>query len=361
MRAFILHTSAAALLAIAPAAIAEEKQPANTTTSTSASVTATSDGTATVIIDVDGKKEVRTFKLDDKPLTLKFPETKGAAHGEKQKETWIGVGMGGPVSEDVRAQLPIQQGEGITVSHVSPDSPAAKAGVAEHDILVRLDDQILVSGEQLKTLVKMRKPGDTVKVGLFRKGERKDIEVTLEEHEVQAPGPDLMYLLRHPEKLDLKGVPLEGWKNRLEKFRDQSELLRDKLREAKERFPGVIVDKRAWFLDPDGTVKKIEGEVEIVSEVIRDLAEKLEKSNIPKETIDEVRGAVEKAIRKAGDAVQDAAIEAIRDYRVKKDTRERLQEKPAPPIKVAPPPVAAPAPPPPPPAPPTPVPPRPSA
>jgi hypothetical protein len=120
--------------------------------------------------------------------------------------------------------------------------------------------------------------------------------------------------------------------------------LREKLREAKEKFPGIIVDKKAFVLGVDGTVKKIEGELENVENVIRNLGEKLEKANIPKETIDRVRQAVEDAIKQAGDTAAKAAIDALQDLRGKKG--EKLEAPSVPPASPVPPvPPVAPVPP----------------
>src|SRR5688572_26009609 len=128
MKTRILSTTAAALLAAAPFGFTEEK-PA--TTSSSSSVITSSDGTATVTIDVNGKKETRTFKLGgDEPRLIEAREgtvtAKTRAVGGK--ETWIGVGVGGSISEELRAHLPISPDEGVRIAHVAADSPAAKAG-----------------------------------------------------------------------------------------------------------------------------------------------------------------------------------------------------------------------------------------
>lgn len=71
--------------------------------------------------------------------------------------------------------------QGILVHSVSADSPAAKAGLKVHDILLTYDDQKLFSPEQLFKLVGGDKPGREVALGLVRHGKRETVKVQLGE------------------------------------------------------------------------------------------------------------------------------------------------------------------------------------
>jgi len=158
------------------------------------------------------------------------------ANRKTEKGPWIGIAME-PVSETLRAQLSLGKGEGIVVNHVAPESPAAKAGLAQNDILLRFDDQILVEGSQLRKLIAMKKAGDSVKLVFLRKGERKEAAATLIEHELEAG---------EPEGLAFFGQPL-----RLEEGRHEvQERLQDLLKGLKEKHPGVVVDKHSWLGTP---------------------------------------------------------------------------------------------------------------
>jgi hypothetical protein len=304
--------------------------PGGNTSSASSSVITNSDGTATVTIEVNGKKETRSFKLGEEPFSLKLKDApKLNIQVKGGKETWIGVAAGSGVPDEVRAQLPINVGEGISVSHVAPESPAAKAGLAQHDILVRFDDQILVDAEQFKKLVKMHKPGDSVKLAYFRKGERHEVPVTLEEHEAELEARDALKMIGELDK-DVKGGSIESLRDRLLNYRDKSDTIRERLKEAKEKFPGIVVDKQSFVLGVDGTVKKLEGQLQNVEGMVKTLREQLEKADIPKEKVEEVRKALEEAIDKVGDAARKAAIDAIRDYRVKRETEKNALQPPKP-------------------------------
>lgn len=99
------------------------------------------------------------------------------------KVAWLGVATA-PVDPAVRRHLDLPEGFGITVDYVAEDSPAAAAGVQEHDILVRLDDQRLTTPEHLAVLVRAQKKGDRVKLAFLRKGTEQTVEIMLGETEV---------------------------------------------------------------------------------------------------------------------------------------------------------------------------------
>jgi hypothetical protein len=83
------------------------------------------------------------------------------------------------VPPSLRDHLGLDPGFGIQVHEVVPETPAATAGLMRHDILVKLDDQLLISPEHLSLLIGIHMPGDTVELHFIRKGEQKTIDVTL--------------------------------------------------------------------------------------------------------------------------------------------------------------------------------------
>ena len=118
MKHTILTCAAAALVALP--IFADDKAQSS---STSSSVITNADGTATITIDVNGKKETKTFKLGGgDPVRVEIKDGVVVADsGKKEKVTFLGVAPG-PVSDDLRAQLPLKAGEGIKVNHVDQKS-----------------------------------------------------------------------------------------------------------------------------------------------------------------------------------------------------------------------------------------------
>jgi len=104
---------------------------------------------------------------------------------------WLGVTIE-PVSEELLAQLPIEKGAGLILKSVVPDGPAARAGLQKNDVLVKLDDQLLVNGNQLSALVQMKKDGDKVGLTYFRGGKSSATEAQIQMH--QEDHTDSIYL-----------------------------------------------------------------------------------------------------------------------------------------------------------------------
>jgi hypothetical protein len=146
------------------------------------------DGKITIRLEKDGKSVTRVIELDgDDPAkagaiiaeAIRDGDRKGADRAEGSR-TFLGV-MLDESAGDAAKNLPVEKGVGLRVNGVSKESPAARAGLKENDILVRLDDQILVTPQQLIVLVRNRKPGDTVRLTYYRDGGKHEVEATLGE------------------------------------------------------------------------------------------------------------------------------------------------------------------------------------
>ena len=83
----------------------------------------------------------------------------------------------------VSHQLGLPGGVHLQVEQVAPGSPAEDAGVKLYDVLLKFDDQLLINPEQLKTLVRMRNPGERVSLSILRQSK----PVTLSVELIEAP------------------------------------------------------------------------------------------------------------------------------------------------------------------------------
>ena len=113
-----------------------------------------------------------------------------AAIAAPEKETVAFLGVSAlPASGALGSQLRLPAGVGLVLHYIVPDSPAAEAGLQRHDLLHKLDDQLLINGEQLAVLVRTYEPGDTVTLTVIRAGQSLQIAATLAEHEQPVLGP----------------------------------------------------------------------------------------------------------------------------------------------------------------------------
>ncbi|GAA5042286.1 S1C family serine protease [Nocardia callitridis] len=69
---------------------------------------------------------------------------------------------------------------GAAVADVAPGGAAAKAGIVENDVIVRVGDREVTGPDELVVAVQSRSIGETVNVQVIRDGRQVDIPVTLE-------------------------------------------------------------------------------------------------------------------------------------------------------------------------------------
>jgi hypothetical protein len=114
----------------------------------------------------------------DADVAIELADTEVEELGSRTNLPYLGVATK-EVSEALGAQLGLQDGAGLVVTFVAPDSPAAKAGLQKHDVLVRLGEQTLVHPAQLRKLVHVHKPDDAIELVFYRSGKQTNASVTL--------------------------------------------------------------------------------------------------------------------------------------------------------------------------------------
>jgi len=71
---------------------------------------------------------------------------------------------------------------GLYITHVATGSDAHAKGIQDGDMLLSVDDQRITTMDELKAVLFDREVGETVRVIIFRAGERYRVELTLGEH-----------------------------------------------------------------------------------------------------------------------------------------------------------------------------------
>jgi len=100
--------------------------------------------------------------------------------------TYLGVSLE-PPTEPLRAQLQLQDNVGLLVTWVDDQGPARDV-LAKHDIITRIDDQIVINPDQFEALVHMHKPGDALDIRLVRNARPMQVSVKLSEKSATATG-----------------------------------------------------------------------------------------------------------------------------------------------------------------------------
>jgi len=145
---------------------------------------------------------------------------------------YLGIAMNDVTPENAEF-FKLKDADGAIVSQVTPDSPAAKAGLKSGDVIRSLNGQPIINGGALQVAVSQDAPGTTVSMGILRDGSPMTVKVKVGEYNAKSevaendgdssapnakPGklgvsvgdltPDLRQQLRIPE--NVKGVAVQS-------------------------------------------------------------------------------------------------------------------------------------------------------
>ncbi|MHB8873337.1 MAG: Do family serine endopeptidase [Myxococcaceae bacterium] len=111
--------------------------------------------------------------------------------GEPIVRGWLGVAIQDLTPAIARAlQAPVEKG--AVVADVTGNTPAAKAGLKNDDIIVAVDGQPITTAAELSAAVAGKKPGTTATLTLYRGGKKVDLPATV------GTRPDLEGVQRRP-------------------------------------------------------------------------------------------------------------------------------------------------------------------
>ena len=165
---------------------------------------------------------VRAAGAETKTSQSKSTETKTSQTKSTETKTsqtsrpWLGV-VTQSLDDDLKDGLDYQ-GEGVLVNRVADDSPAAKAGVKQGDVIVSMNGKAVNAPEDLQELVRSAKAGDRATLSVVRDGKKQAMTATLVERPsemawgddshriVIREAPDMQFDLDHmPDMGDLPG------------------------------------------------------------------------------------------------------------------------------------------------------------
>jgi serine protease Do len=89
---------------------------------------------------------------------------------------WLGVKIQS-ITDDIAETLGVKENTGALVSSVTPDGPAAKAGIEAGDVILRFDGKEISTVRGLPRIVAQTPIGRNVDVDLLRKGQKKTLKV----------------------------------------------------------------------------------------------------------------------------------------------------------------------------------------
>lgn len=100
--------------------------------------------------------------------------------GNESEHAYLGLAVESvPAALMSHLQQKIGEERGVLVAEVAPGSPAEKAGLRQHDVVVSFDDQRIYSPEQFVKMVRNERPGREASLSIVRNGQVENIRAKL--------------------------------------------------------------------------------------------------------------------------------------------------------------------------------------
>jgi len=219
-----------------------------------------------VILDKDGNQlQDLALKLDGKPGALGYyrfgdGQWKKGAEELKAEEPKVMLGVimaePGPALEH---QLKLEPGKTAMISGLYEGLPAQSAGLAEYDIITKVDSKTPADNMTVKEVLAKKNAGDTIELTVIHEGRAKDVSVKLSAYDREAmekakligsgPEQDLFRKLGAGGWENLKSFDLptidhlfvapDGGGEGVKVLPHMKELLRQHLEAGKDNGPGV--------------------------------------------------------------------------------------------------------------------------
>jgi serine protease Do len=101
-------------------------------------------------------------------------------HGGRVTRGWIGVSIQ-PLDEDIARSLGLDEPRGALVASVTPDGPAARAGIQQGDVILTYNGDRIENSRDLTQRVGATAIGNNSRVEILRNGQRRTLNMRLGE------------------------------------------------------------------------------------------------------------------------------------------------------------------------------------
>jgi serine protease Do len=102
-----------------------------------------------------------------------------SAQAMTSSNTYLGIGVR-DIEPDSAKKFNLKEVRGAEITSVTEDSPAAKAGLKEGDVVLEFNGQPVEGQEQLTRMVRETPAGRQVKIGVWRNGAMQTVMATIE-------------------------------------------------------------------------------------------------------------------------------------------------------------------------------------
>ena len=112
------------------------------------------------------------------PAELAYPVIQQLRATGTVKRGYLGIGIQ-PLTTDIAAGLGLPKDKGEIVASVEPSGPAARAGIKQGDVILRINNSDVTYDNTLSYIVANTPVGTSVPIELMREGQRKTLNATV--------------------------------------------------------------------------------------------------------------------------------------------------------------------------------------
>jgi serine protease Do len=131
--------------------------------------------------------------------------------------SWLGV-QTREVTADVAKELKLPAERGVVLGKIIPDSPAAKAGLKENDVVTEINGQRVEGFTQFRRMIREIPAGRTAQLTVWRDGRSQTLSVTLGKavegrraFKMATPGTFAFRMPDIPEVTEIPEIPSMEW------------------------------------------------------------------------------------------------------------------------------------------------------
>jgi len=147
------------------------------------------DEVATKLAEANSRLAASQMALAQHRQTLQHLEAFPALAGDDDQDgvsvlldadgsSWLGVELH-EVTGDTAKELKLPAERGVVLSSIVPESPAAKAGLKENDVVTEINGQRIEGAAQFRRMIREIPAGRTAQITVWRNGHTQTISVTL--------------------------------------------------------------------------------------------------------------------------------------------------------------------------------------
>jgi serine protease Do len=159
------------------------------------------------------QQQEESKRLEISPETEEFTIFSG-----DEGASWLGVETH-EVTTDKAKELKLPAERGVVVGKVIPDSPAAKAGLKENDVVTEINGQRVEGAMQFRRMIHEIPAGRSVQLTVWREGRSQSLSATLgkseEGHRMHMKAAPGTFAFRVPEVAELGELPQMDWEGML--------------------------------------------------------------------------------------------------------------------------------------------------